>query len=690
MTRIRRIGAIALATPLAMAFPVFGMLPAEASTGITAPQNGSVITSGSQVTVRARYDLALKMQLRAKTPTGDSFLTSGGLLDHSLSALLSIDRNGRYTVYLKGGVTGKPYASSTFTVRIAPSAPSGVTASVSGRTLKVNWNLGPEDDLTGYSVRASGGAPKVGSVGKWCSGASCSASLPLGSASGTASVQVQARRSNGLGGSVSSPTSLATVAIGGGGGGNGPSTSVPPGTNVPPSGNNGNSNTPLTPFNNQSPVNLPPVQPSDAAPGFTYPTPQVASSQSPKAMNAAASTELQWARSIGIALVLLVVAAHLGTWTRRLRTAQAGVSDKGMAARLARAGSARSRVRNAKQHIAQAEAMAKTAVLPATGAAASAVSAEGTATAGGGSAVPGAGKVPAGGVAAAAGAGKATVGDGAAAAGTSKVTPGGVAAAAGMGKATPGAGKATAGSSAAAAGTSTATAGVASLGAKNAGKKNAGAAGAGVIPPGGGVAPGGPAGADAGAADGGDAPKGQGRASSVVQGAAAKPGPRRSSRRPARLGKRPGGVDVRIADEREDGVSGPLSGESGRKAAVDSPGGLLGSQDETSGVSPVGASSGSTGGSGVKAPAGSPGGLLSSRDETSGASVGASSGSTGDLAAQEGKASGTRTMRQRDIFSIPSAVDGVSEMSESSSNDASAPEDEAKGRRAGRGRRRRK
>ncbi|WP_157419744.1 hypothetical protein [Actinomadura kijaniata] len=102
------------------------------------------------------------------------------------------------------------------------------------------------------------------------------------------------------------------------------------------------------------------MQPPGSTPGFTYPAPQVLGTSAPKATNAAATDSLQWGKSIGIALILLVIAAHLGTWTRRLRVAQAGVSDKGMAARMARAGVGRKRVARQREQIARAEALAKT------------------------------------------------------------------------------------------------------------------------------------------------------------------------------------------------------------------------------------------------------------------------------------------------------------------------------------------
>ncbi|MCP2340358.1 hypothetical protein [Actinomadura rupiterrae] len=594
---------IALATPLAMAFPVFGLAPAGASNGIQAPRDGSVITSGSEVSVRATYDFAFQMQLRAKVPgSGDSFLTSGGVFDHSLSAPLSINRNGRYTVYIKGSQTGHVYASSTFTVRIAPASPSGVSASASGGTVRVNWNLGYEDDLTGYSVRAGSGS-KSGSVGSLCSGSSCSASVPVGSASGDVTVQVQALRSNGLGGSVSSSPASTSVAVGGGGNGNGPGTSVPPGTTPPPGGGGPKGNGPLTPFNNQSPVTLPSVQPTDATPGFTYPTPQVASNQAPKAENAAASTQLQWGRSIGIALILLVVAAHLGTWTRRLRTVQAGVSERGMAARLARGGSGRSRVRKAQQHIAQAEAMAKTAVLPA---ASDGMSPMGQGTAG-----------PSG-------------GDAQADATAFNAMPG----------------------------------------------------------------------ADADASK----PVNQ----SVVQGAAANPGPRRSPRRPARLGKRPGGVEVRIAGEQGRPGTAQVN-----DAAASLPGGLVpeipgGPNTPVTGGSAPTAAGGANSGLSDAALLGSPSGrpFGGSTPEASGAPEANAPGGRGtdrpadltadaagpDSAGQGPSApgAGTRPLAQRDIFSVESAVADLPETPDASPQDATDTETPSKSRRSGRGRRRRK
>ncbi|NKZ03195.1 hypothetical protein [Actinomadura latina] len=357
MTIIRRIGAVALAAPLAMSFPVLGVLPAQAATtSVITPANGAVITSGSQLTAKAHFDFAITMQLRVEGPgIGDRFLAEHGL-SGDMTGTFPITRNGRYKVYLKGQQTGHIYDSNSFTVRIAPAAPTGVSASVSGGKLVVKWNRGLEDDLTGYALSGSGVKGKSGSLGSLCQGTSCSTTLSLSRSSGAVSVGVRARRSTGTGGSLYSSTSSATATVGGGSGSlpGGTAPSLPSNSSVP------SASTPLTPFNNESPVTLPSVQPDGATPGFAYPAPQIAT-DSPKAQNVAATDRLQWGKSVGIALILLIVAAHLGTWTRRLRVVQAGTSSKGMAARVARGGTGRKRVSKSREQIARAEAIAKTA-----------------------------------------------------------------------------------------------------------------------------------------------------------------------------------------------------------------------------------------------------------------------------------------------------------------------------------------
>ncbi|MGH3374084.1 MAG: hypothetical protein ACRDP6_05050 [Actinoallomurus sp.] len=92
-------------------------------------------------------------------------------------------------------------------------------------------------------------------------------------------------------------------------------------------GSTGVNNYPLSPLNGASPFSLPPVGPDGAAQGFQYPSPdpQVASPPSqPVARNVTETTPVKWGQSLAIALVLLVISAHLGMWSRRQRLAVEG------------------------------------------------------------------------------------------------------------------------------------------------------------------------------------------------------------------------------------------------------------------------------------------------------------------------------------------------------------------------------
>ncbi|TYK50785.1 hypothetical protein [Actinomadura decatromicini] len=343
-----------------MSLPLLAMPAQAASTSVITPAAGSVITSGSELTAKAHFDFALTMQLWVDGPgIGSRVLQEKGLVG-DLSGTFPISRNGTYRVYLKGKQTSHVYDSNTFTVRIAPAAPTGVSAQASGSKLVVSWNRGLEDDLTGYALSGSGVKSTSGSIGSLCKGTSCSASLSVTRSSGPVSVGVRARRSTGTGGSLYSGAASASALVGGGPASlpEGSAPSLPSGSGVPGTG------APLTPFNGDSPVTLPSVRPNGATPGIAYPAPEIAT-ESPRTQNVAATDRLQWGKSVGIALVLLIAAAHLGTWTRRLRVAQAGTSSKGTAARLARGGTGRKRVRRAREQIARAEARAKAApVMP--------------------------------------------------------------------------------------------------------------------------------------------------------------------------------------------------------------------------------------------------------------------------------------------------------------------------------------
>ncbi|WP_143220110.1 hypothetical protein [Actinomadura sp. CNU-125] len=318
-----------------------------------APKAGSVITSGTELTATANADFrAAKVELRVSGPGGDALLDEQTFAEGELTGTFPITQNGSYKVYL-GHFSGE-LAASEFTVKVPPATPTGLSADVSGEKLVVKWAMGKEAGLEGYTLTGSGVKPSSGSVGAFCSGSECSASLPMTKESGTFAVELRAKRSDGVGGSVYSEAATASDVVAAANvpsAGSG-STSLPVTGSAP-------STAPLTPFNEQSPITLPSVQPEGAPPGMVYPAPEIAQ-DTPVAQNVAATDRLQWGQSLGIALVLLVVAAHLGTWTRSLRVASVATSSRGTAARIARGGTGRKRVTKAREHIARAEAVAKT------------------------------------------------------------------------------------------------------------------------------------------------------------------------------------------------------------------------------------------------------------------------------------------------------------------------------------------
>jgi hypothetical protein len=107
-----------------------------------------------------------------------------------------------------------------------------------------------------------------------------------------------------------------------------------------PKGSVGNGAAPggygLNPLNGASPFSLPSVAPDGSALGFAYPTPdpQVASPPSqPVAQNVSQRSPVKWGQSLAIALVLLVISAHLGMWSRRQRLAAEGAGGRGLLGR---------------------------------------------------------------------------------------------------------------------------------------------------------------------------------------------------------------------------------------------------------------------------------------------------------------------------------------------------------------------
>ncbi|MEV5752579.1 hypothetical protein AB0L00_32600 [Actinoallomurus sp. NPDC052308] len=77
--------------------------------------------------------------------------------------------------------------------------------------------------------------------------------------------------------------------------------------------------------NNNSPFSLPSLAPNGSGVGFQYPTPepQIAEPAAKRiqADDASATTPIKWGQSVAAALVLLLLSAHFGMWSRRQRLA---------------------------------------------------------------------------------------------------------------------------------------------------------------------------------------------------------------------------------------------------------------------------------------------------------------------------------------------------------------------------------
>jgi hypothetical protein len=120
---------------------------------------------------------------------------------------------------------------------------------------------------------------------------------------------------------------------GSGGGDASPGAMGPLPTGSTGSGGAGANNFGLNPLNGASPFSLPSVAPDGSGQGFQYPSPdpQVAAPppSQPQARNVSETTPIKWGQSLAVALVLLVISAHLGMWSRRQRLAAEGARSTG-------------------------------------------------------------------------------------------------------------------------------------------------------------------------------------------------------------------------------------------------------------------------------------------------------------------------------------------------------------------------
>ncbi|HEX6471442.1 MAG TPA: hypothetical protein VF069_20240 [Streptosporangiaceae bacterium] len=322
MTSIRRLGALTLAAPLAVGITAFTPVAAAqaAGSGIKSPADNAVITDGATTTVTAHLALLATGDLYVRGPGSADRKIAGGIGPRDISGSVSISRNGAYVATLKG-LLGT-IDQQTFYVRIPPARPAGVDAGVSARKLVVRWDRGNEPDLTGYDVFLGGTEVRHGTPGGLCAGEVCSTSLSLPGSGGHTSVGVRARRSTGTGGTVASGISTTSVVL--------PSPVTTSAVAPTPGALPSQSAQPLLPLTGKSPLSLPTVAPNGRQPGFQYPTPgpQVAEPVvGTNTSSESASSPLRWAKSVALALVLLVAAAHLGAWTRRLRLAQGAAME---------------------------------------------------------------------------------------------------------------------------------------------------------------------------------------------------------------------------------------------------------------------------------------------------------------------------------------------------------------------------
>jgi hypothetical protein len=325
VTRIRKLGAVTLAAPLAFGFVAFGPGTAAqaARTGITSPADKAVITKGTSTTVSAHLNLLAVGRLFVDRPgTGGEQRIASGTGPRDISNSVDITRNGVYVVKLKG-LLGETIDQQAFSVRVPPARPSGVDAGLSGNKLIVRWERGGESDITGYDVFVGGKRARQGSTGALCAEEVCSTALSVPASGGRTEVGVRAHRPDGSGRTIASKPSTASVLL--------PVSTAPSSRGLrglPPQ-----SASPLLPLHDRSPLTLPSVAPDGATPGFEYPAPapQVANppAAAPNAQNASSATLVGWGKSVAIALILLVAAAHLGMWTRRMRLAQAAAEPVG-------------------------------------------------------------------------------------------------------------------------------------------------------------------------------------------------------------------------------------------------------------------------------------------------------------------------------------------------------------------------
>jgi hypothetical protein len=261
VTRVRKVAAVSLMTPMAAAAVALGSGGQASAVEACAPLASATINAptgtvavGSTVHVSAQISglMLLQAHLQATGPGLDQQVGKS-VMSGTISGNVTVPKAGTYTLAVIGNGTKCTYKSAEFKAKqraVASPTQSGSPGSTPG----------------------AGRTPGRHSVGNGAN------PLPRGAGGGAA-----------------------------GGGGYG------------------------LPLNGASPFSLPPVAPDGSAQGFAYPSPepQVASPPTQPAARSVAETQpVKWGQSLAIALVLLVISAHLGMWSRRQRLAAEGAHSK--------------------------------------------------------------------------------------------------------------------------------------------------------------------------------------------------------------------------------------------------------------------------------------------------------------------------------------------------------------------------
>jgi hypothetical protein len=346
-----RIGALMVAAPLVAGVLLPGT-PADAA------------AVGAKIYVANGYVATHSFTIKAKTAAGGgSLLIDGASHGYGKNTTLSYafdghsQSNGRHTIKVQGTNTLLWWdsASVTFTSAVPAAPPSGLSAAVSGSKVTVTWNQGQEPDITGYRLSSSVKSFTVGTGA--CGGTQCSKTFNAGTASGTLAISVAALR-RGAAASAARQTSAKLT-------GSGAPTSTSPNNNNAPVPSGGNNSVPLpipSGFDTPAPKK-PQVFPQVTSKPFAYPTPTAETAGDTNLLTAGSHDPvepdgaLQWGKSVAIALILLLAAAHLGTWTRRLRAANA---TTGRADLFVTPGSAHARVQSSREQIEAALLAART------------------------------------------------------------------------------------------------------------------------------------------------------------------------------------------------------------------------------------------------------------------------------------------------------------------------------------------